>query len=199
MRNSFKQPSFDQHALKRFWLDITAAGIPATLVWKKGTNQISEQETGASVCIMELDGKWFFRQTRNNGAVMLDTLSGEQKDKLLQRMRQYGLYSKPQWALSIGLLILYIVIECIVIVSREEAFLQILLSAGCLFVVQFMLTSWFHSNAKAGDSFYKVSMVFGIIGYFLTAPASMMALPLFIAFSHHNLYKQIFPFGREAV
>ncbi|KIO77809.1 hypothetical protein TH53_07805 [Pedobacter lusitanus] len=191
MNGQFKHDNFSSAQLQRFTDDLIQAGLPLNAEWKKGTKTLEESTADADTLTLEINGKWFFRQVKNKGYVRLKYLDEQEKNNLLNLIHQHGFYSEPDWALGIGLVILYVFIELAFALTHDQSWVKIILLPCCIFVILFLWIAYLHSVEKAGESLYKVSIVFGVIGYFFTAIASLLALPLFINIGINYLKTQV--------
>ncbi|MEO9022819.1 MAG: hypothetical protein ABI237_08380 [Ginsengibacter sp.] len=191
MNIQFKRDAFEHWKLKHFADDIIQAGIPAKVTWKRGIKVSDESDTKANNFRLETNGKYFFRQTKNRGIVRLKYLNETEKSVFLGLVKKYGFYTTPNWWLGISLLVVYAIVECFIILTREESWQQILFLSGSFLVLQSLLVAYLHTIGKASKHLCSICLVLGLIGYMSTALWSILALPLYININQNALLKEI--------
>src|SRR5690606_9656919 len=75
-----------------------------------------------------------FRKFDKVGMVRLDQLSGSEKQQMFPLLKKYGYYTKSTWGFSIGLVVLYSIIEILAILYINYQWAKILLGVGILLV-----------------------------------------------------------------
>lgn len=191
MNGQFKTENFDKEYFKEFAAELEQAGIPITTTWKKGTKKVEETNEKVNMFSLEIEGKWFFRIIKNKGHVRFEKLNPEQEKMVLEILKKYHFYNDPNWGLGIGLAILYLIIEVLVGLTRSESFLGTIIFVCCALVILFLWIAYEYSRENVTKGVYKVSMVFGIIGYIFTAIGSLLAIPLLTAISQNHLKAKI--------
>ena len=185
MNGQFKLKSFDKEALKTFAADLEQEGISLTETWKKGTKKVEGTNEKANFYGLETNGKWFFRQVKNNGHVRFKHLSPEEEKIILRTLKKHHFYTDPNWALGIGLTALYVIVEFLFGMSLGD--IGPILMICCAVVVLFLWLAYERSRENINEGIYKISMFLGGAAYFFTAIASMLAIPLFINLGRNHL------------
>ncbi|MGS2763271.1 hypothetical protein [Sinomicrobium sp. M5D2P9] len=191
MYDQFKADRFDGTTLQALANDLQSAGWEVRVVWKKGTKKKEEYGEGVNFLQLEKDGKWFFRQVRNKGLVRFGNMDKEEKILFLQLLKKYNLYSRPEWGLGIALSIIYALLVFFLASSRDEEWMSIGLFIAALCLVSFLTIAYLRSKGEVPEGLYKVSLVFGIAGYVLTALSSLLCLPIMNNIFQNSLYHKI--------
>ena len=79
----------------------------------------------------------------------------------------------------------------IFVLSNEQSVFTLVLMSSFALVILFLWIAYLRSNDQVSETLYKISIVFGAIGYLLTAIASLLAIPLLISINTNYLKNQI--------
>ncbi|MGS2738074.1 hypothetical protein [Sinomicrobium sp. M5D2P17] len=191
MYDQFKADRFDGTILQALANDLHTAGWGIQVVWKKGTKKKDEYGEGVNFLQLEKDGKWFFRQVRNKGLVRFGNMDKEEETLFLQLLKKYNLYSRPEWGLGIALGVIYALLIFFLASSRDEEWMSIGLFIAALCLMSFLTIAYLRSKGEVPEGLYKVSLVFGIAGYVLTALSSLLCLPVMNNIFQNSLYHKV--------
>lgn len=190
MYDQFKVYRFDGATLQVLIEDLRSAGWDITTKWKKGNKKQEEYNEKVNFLQLEINGKWFFREVGNKGFVRLNKLDKDQEVLFLGLLKKHGLYSEPRWGLGIALYVVYALLIFYVSSQRGD-WLGTAFFILALCLTSFLVIAYLRSKGKIPEGVYKVSMVFGGIGYVLTAISSLLCLPLTINIFRNALYHKI--------
>ncbi|RNL78051.1 hypothetical protein ED312_19825 [Sinomicrobium pectinilyticum] len=191
MYDQFKADRFDGTTLQALANDLQTAGWEIRVVWKKGAKKRDEYGEGVNFLQLEKNGKWFFRQVRNKGFVRFGNMEKEEEILFLQLLKKYNLYSQPEWGLGIVLSVIYGLLIFFLASSRDEEWMGIGLSIAALCLVSFLTIAYLRSKGEVPEGLYRVSLIFGIAGYVLTALSSLLCLPVMNNIFQNSLYHKV--------
>lgn len=191
MYDQFKVYRFDGATLQVLTEDLRAEGWDITAVWKKGNRKQETYNEKVNSLQLEINGKWFFRQAGNKGFVRLNKLDEDQCTFFLGLLKKHGLYSEPQWGLGIVLYVVYALLVFFIASSQDKAWLSMAFFICALFLTLFLGIAYLRSREEVSATVYKISLVFGIAGYVLTALSSLLCLPLMFNIFRNSLYQKI--------
>ena len=191
MYDQFKADRFDGTTLQALANDLQTAGWEIRVVWKKGAKKRDEYGEGVNFLQLEKNGKWFFRQVRNKGFVRFGNMEKEEEILFLQLLKKYNLYSQPEWGLGIVLSAIYGLLIFFLASSRDEEWMSIGLFIAALCLVSFLTIAYLRSKGEVPEGLYRVSLIFGIAGYVLTALSSLLCLPVMNNIFQNSLYHKV--------
>ena len=137
--------------------------------------------------LLEIEGKWFFKQIGNKGLIRLKYLDDQQKKILLKVLGEYHFYSEPKWELGIAMVIFYLVVEYYISAAQQMDWLMPFIMVCTLLVLLFLWVAYLRAQEKLSEKMYKLSMIFGLPAYALTAIGSLLALPLYNCILRYHL------------
>ncbi len=191
MYDQFKADRFDGTTLQALANDLQTAGWEIRVAWKKGAKKRDEYGEGVNFLQLEKNGKWFFRQVRNKGFVRFGNMEKEEEILFLQLLKKYNLYSQPEWGLGIVLSAIYGLLIFFLASSRDEEWMSIGLFIAALCLVSFLTIAYLRSKGEVPEGLYRVSLIFGIAGYVLTALSSLLCLPVMNNIFQNSLYHKV--------
>ncbi|WP_268223272.1 hypothetical protein [Sinomicrobium oceani] len=191
MYDQYKTNSFDGITLQGIANDLSAAGWNVKTVWKKGNSKRETYGEGVNFFQLEKDGKWVLRQVKNKGFVRMGKMSAEEERLFLSLLKKNMLYSKPEWTLGLVLTIVYAILIFFIGSSRDMESVGIVLFVSALCLFGFLGLAYMRSEGKLSAGLYRVSLVFGIIGYALTALSSLLCLPVMNSIFRNALYTKV--------
>ena len=187
MNGQFKTKGFDKEQLKDFSSDLKRQGLLFDIRWKKNHKIVKETSDKANVLLLEIEGKWFFKQIGNKGFIRLKYLDDQQKKILLKVLGEYHFYSEPKWELAIAMVIFYLVVEYYISAAQQMDWLMPFIMVCTLLVLLFLWVAYLRAQEKLSEKMYKLSMIFGLPAYALTAIGSLLALPLYNCILRYHL------------
>ncbi len=190
MNGTFKTTAFEPDVLKSFAADLVREGIAVEETWKKGSKVVENPED-ANTFYLELQGQKIFQLMNKNGMVKPDHIPEEVKPKLYPLLKKYHFFSDPNWGLGIGLIVLFVIIELLIIWSKNTAWVTWVLGIGSILAIQWLIVSWYYCQQKISKEMYKFSMVIGMIGYLSTVAWSLLLLPMVKSCTNYYLIEEV--------
>lgn len=195
MYAQFKTSRFDHGALVSFIDRLDNAGIEFSVTWKKGTKKLESMSDAATLVELKKEGKWFFRQVNKQGFVRLNLLDEVEKKQFLAILAASGFYNKPNYHMGTVLLAIYLLLNVLVF-ATQNLYFGGFFAVCAVMIVSFLWISYSgaHHNKELKSKF---PLIMGGIGYILSAPSSLLTLPLYQSIYQEKLYQQVAPFKPE--
>lgn len=187
----FKADKFDQSRIQSFVRDLDEQGVECRATWKRGRKEVAADDEIANSAYLSASEGEIFRQVNSMGSVQLRALTPEKQTALLQSMKRQQVATRPNWALAIGLLIVYWFIVYSVAIDFAWLFRDIVLSAAAAVGIACAALHNLPTLEDASDWRIPTALIVYVIAVVLTLPASLLTLPLLYAILRDPLYQKI--------
>jgi|GEM_PF-3342367 len=192
MRAMFRLKKFDAVKLKRFVDALKQDDPEFTAEWRKGGKVTVPG--AANKLVVSYQGKTVLSHARKDGAVRLSALPPGSRETLIARIEEYGLYNEPDYALGVGLAVIYFVVGVFSMPALVESrgsgvALVVGALASSLLLGAFLL----YRSVQPGSA--GISRIPGTIlflsGFAGTFPLSFLLAPLLDQMRHGVLFREV--------
>lgn len=190
MFEQYKKGSFPSKDLKQLAEELRAKGWAIEAVWKKGAKAVDNMEQANSF-ELSVDGTLILKQLGKAGNVRLSKLNEEQKTEFLQLLKKYKLYTQPDWTLGITLSLVYFVLIIISMLTVRVDLYEVVLPIAMGAMLCFIGIAFMRAKQMIPDGTNVLVWVMGIAAIFLSAPASVLNVPLIQAIYRYGLHKRV--------
>jgi len=194
MRGTYSASEFDVDDLKKFVDSLQNKGLELEVLWSKGNRSVNPDNGSANMLKLKHNGKLLFSQFKKIGSVSPDILNEDQRDSFLNCLRQYNLYTKPDYSLAIILVTIFSLLELFIVlpgalVRHESLYAYIIGFNVAVFIglaLHYSASALPHNGAL---KFFAYLILF--IGVLPLAPASILCFAFVKQSMHRSLYLRV--------